>query len=639
MKKIFGLLFILVISMSLFVACKDNDNDQDNDNINDPIEVMTYAEYMAAEVDSKVKIEAYVQATQGWWADEIIAYLQDKDGGYYVYKIRCSEEDAAKLTKGTKVQVQGFKANWGGEVEITDATFTLVDTEETWIAPATDVTALLGTDELMKHQNKLVKYTDMEIKSISYKNGEPGDDIYVTFNKGGVDYSCTVEVYLTGTDSEVYQTVATLAAGDVVDVEGFLQSYENKPDTHITSISKVLTYDEYIAAEVDTKVTVEAYVQATQGWWADEIIAYLQDKDGGYYVYKIRCSEEEAEKLTKGTKVHVTGYKANWGGEVEIVDATFACMDAEDTWIATPTDVTALLGTDELMKHQNKLVKYTDMEIKSITYKNGEPGDDIYVTFTKGGVDYSFTVEVYLTGTDSEVYQTVATLAAGDVVDVEGFLQSYENKPDTHITSILKVVSYEEYMAAEVDTKVAVEAYVQATQSWWADEIIAYLQDENGGYYVYKIRCTEAEAAKLIKGTKVRVTGYKAIWGGEVEITDATFTLVDTEQTWIATATDVTALLGTDELMKHQNKLVKYTDMTIKSITYKNDEPGDDIWVTFTKNGADYSFTVEIYLTGADTEVYKAFADLKAGDVVDVEGFLQSYENKPDTHITSVTKK
>ena len=32
----------------------------------------------------------------------------------------------------------------------------------------------------------------------------------------------------------------------------------------------VMSYDEYMAADVDTEVTVEAYVQATQSWWEDK---------------------------------------------------------------------------------------------------------------------------------------------------------------------------------------------------------------------------------------------------------------------------------------------------------------------------------------------------------------------------------
>ena len=82
-------------------------------------------------------------------------------------------------------------------------------------------------------------------------------------------------------------------------------------------------------------------------------------------------------------------------------------------------------------------VLFKEMTVKGISFKNGEPGDDIYVTLTKGGADYDFCVERYLTGPDSEVYKAVSALVAGDVIDVEGFLYWYEDV-NTHITSITK---------------------------------------------------------------------------------------------------------------------------------------------------------------------------------------------------------
>ena len=63
--------------------------------------VMTYAEYMAAEMEAAVTVECYVQAHQSWWDNKVTVYAQDKDGAYFIYEMACSEEDAAKLTEGT----------------------------------------------------------------------------------------------------------------------------------------------------------------------------------------------------------------------------------------------------------------------------------------------------------------------------------------------------------------------------------------------------------------------------------------------------------------------------------------------------------------------------------------------------------
>ena len=199
------------------------------------------------------------------------------------------------------------------------------------------------------------------------------------------------------------------------------------------------------------------------------------------------------------------------------------------------------------------------------------------------------------------------------------------------------VMTYAQYDAAALETEVTIEGYVQATQSWYKDAIKIYLQDPDGGYFVYDVACTEADAAKLEKGTKIQVKGVKSAWEGEVEVVDGTFTFVESEK-WVAEATDVTSLLANEtELIKHQNKFVSFKGLTIDSVEYKNGEPGDDIYVNVSKDGATYSFCVEVYLTGPDTDVYKAFADLKAGDVVDMEGFLYWYKGV-NTHITAVSK-
>ena len=427
-------------------SCFDqgNQNQGNNDNqgntgdvtppADDEISVMTYEEYMAAEMDSEVVIEAYVQATQSWWADKITVYLADQDGAYFAYEMACSEENAAKLVPGTKIRVTGFKGAWAGEIEIMDATFEFVD-GAAYIAPVVDVTEFLGTDSLIDYQNFFVSFKGLTVKEISYKNGAPGDDIYVTFTYNDASYSFCVERYLTGPETDVYKDVQALQVGDVVDVMGFLYWYEG-PNTHITSvkISGVMSYEEYVAAELNSDVVIEAYVQATQSWWADKITVYLADEDGAYFAYEMACSEQDAAKLVPGTKIRVSGYKGEWAGEVEIMEGSFEFVEA-DPYIAPAKDVTEYLGTDDLINFQNQFVSFKGLTVVKVSYKNGEPGDDIYVTFSYEGNNYSFCVERYLTPPHTEVYQTVGTLKAGDVVDVEAFLYWW-NGINPHITGV-----------------------------------------------------------------------------------------------------------------------------------------------------------------------------------------------------------
>ena len=227
MKKITSLILVIVLAVSAFAltSCENTTAKSEG--------VMTWAQYNAAEIGAPVVIEAYVQAHQSWWDNKITVYLQDGVGGYFAYEMACSEEDAAKLVPGTKIRITGYKAEWAGEVEIVDCTFEILKGK--YVAKATDVTKYLGTEELVNHQNMFVKFSDMTVVSIEYKNGEPGDDIYVKFSKNGAEYDFCVERYLTGPDTDVYKAVGNLKAGDVVDVEGFLYWY-NGVNTHITSV-------------------------------------------------------------------------------------------------------------------------------------------------------------------------------------------------------------------------------------------------------------------------------------------------------------------------------------------------------------------------------------------------------------------
>ncbi|MBQ8836099.1 MAG: hypothetical protein IJ002_01160 [Clostridia bacterium] len=232
------------------------------------------------------------------------------------------------------------------------------------------------------------------------------------------------------TTEEVVDTTAADTTEAVVDTT----AVETTADEAVEAPA-VMSYAEYAAAELDTAVTVEAYVQGHQSWWDNKITVYAQDADGAYFIYEMACSEEDAAKLVAGTRILVSGYKAEWAGEVEIVDATFEFVTDGESFVAEAMDATALLGTEDLIAHQNKLVAFKGMTVEAVEFKNGEAGDDIYVTLSKDGASYNFCVEVYLTGTDTEVYTTVSALTAGTVVDVEGFLYWYEGM-NPHITAI-----------------------------------------------------------------------------------------------------------------------------------------------------------------------------------------------------------
>lgn len=209
----------------------------------------------------------------------------------------------------------------------------------------------------------------------------------------------------------------------------------------------VMTYDEYMAADMDSEVVIETYVQAKQSWWDNQATVYTQDKEGAYFLYNMACSEEDYEKLTPGTKIKVTGYKSEWSGEIEITDGTFEIEDGK--YIAEPEDVTSILASDELIDHQNQFVSFKGMTVEAagqdadgndvaFLYNwdgSGQDGDDLYFNVSLDGNTYTFTVESYLCDNTTDVYNAVKALNVGDKIDMEGFLYWYEGV-NPHVTSV-----------------------------------------------------------------------------------------------------------------------------------------------------------------------------------------------------------
>ena len=243
MKKIIALALALVMVFA-FAACGKSAKAEDPTAKSEG--VMSYAEYAAAELNSPVVVETYVQAKQGWWDNKATIYTQDGDGAYFVYEAACSEEDYAKLTDGAKIRVTGYKGEWAGEVEIMDATIEIL--EGSYIAPVLDVTDKLGSDELADFQNRYVSFKGMTVEPAG-ENGEAflynwdgsgaegtDSDLYFNASVNGQTYTFVIEYYLCGADTDVYKAVQALNVGDKIDMEGFLYWYEGVQH-HLTSVT------------------------------------------------------------------------------------------------------------------------------------------------------------------------------------------------------------------------------------------------------------------------------------------------------------------------------------------------------------------------------------------------------------------
>ena len=217
--------------------------------------VMSYAEYVAAEDGSDIAIEAFVQAiaynaTYG----NASLFLADQDGAYYIYRMPCTDADAAKLTEGAKIRVKGQKGSWSGELEVAEGTATYELLDGTYVAPAADITDDMDADDVLiqkMNQRIVIKGAEVVASPIEGDDTEyafwygwentaqagENSDLYFNISVNGLDYNLCVESDERGMDTDVYKAVEGLKIGDKIDVEGFLYWY-NGANPHVTSVVK-----------------------------------------------------------------------------------------------------------------------------------------------------------------------------------------------------------------------------------------------------------------------------------------------------------------------------------------------------------------------------------------------------------------
>ena len=111
------------------------------------------------------------------------------------------------------------------------------------------------------------------------------------------------------------------------------------------------------------------------------------------------------------------------------MDATYEVEDG--TYVAEPLDVTDSLGSDDLEKYMNQSIAMKGLKVEASKDANGEDaaflynydgsgteGDDLYFNVSANGATYTFTVESYLCGKDTDVYKAVENLNIGDTISL-----------------------------------------------------------------------------------------------------------------------------------------------------------------------------------------------------------------------------
>lgn len=207
--------------------------------------VISYSEFLSADDSRPVTIESYLQEKQAWSEGRTNIHLQDEAGAYYIYNLPCSQEEYDGLKRGQKLRIQGYKTEFSGQIQITDAVFSVLD--GVYVAEAEDISDLLNTDELYLRLNRNVRFHAMTVEPMfdgvsafyyGWDNSGTAkvSDLYFTASNGKESLTFLVKTQMSGNDSDVYRTAENLRVGDVVDLVGILCWY-NGPQPLVTSIS------------------------------------------------------------------------------------------------------------------------------------------------------------------------------------------------------------------------------------------------------------------------------------------------------------------------------------------------------------------------------------------------------------------
>lgn len=175
------------------------------------------------------------------------------------------------------------------------------------------------------------------------------------------------------------------------------------------------------------------------------VTLYMVNDDftAGYYLYRVKTTDEHAAKLVPGVHITVTGTtNTNYNGLIEtnaggnlVVDDDIAPIDVKSKVYAIDEEVLGNLPST--IYHESRLVSLSNWKVKSVAEdKDKVAGSNFTIlTLTKGGVDVDIRISKYLEGayaTNAEdatwtaLCNLTTAFPVGTTVDVTGILSQYK---------------------------------------------------------------------------------------------------------------------------------------------------------------------------------------------------------------------
>ena len=329
--------------------------------------------------------------------------------------------------------------------------------------------------------------SDVDASAVSFI---PGDKHMVTVDvneKSPVDVS--------------YTLTATLS-----DSEG---NTETVSFPHTIPAFKESSWAEYKAAADDSTLVVKGVVTGimskTKGNSSNCL--YIQDGDGGYYVYAMAADPIESG-IEVGMTVRVTGAKDTYSGTLEIANATVEILDSGKTAYA-PADWTlkyeaaTSLKDEALTKEQALLVTIKGVEVTSQDTSSG------YYKFKKNGLESYVRISSSVCPIDKDAQTALKNGHAehyGWTADVTGVICVYDGAFYLSPVEGFDAFTYVSLPEKSDEEKIAFELDSLSLTDYCAEDTVIALTLEGSGYSDVAIEWTSDSPAAVVEGDKLVIT-------------------------------------------------------------------------------------------------------------------------------------
>lgn len=601
-KKVFGWLLLLVIALTL-VACDGAGK------VNYEELLSTYLLNVSSPLtadftlDSKLKIGENEYDLKWTSSDECVKIDSEAvDGAYTVTVTRPNEQKEVTLT----VELGGVTKEFKFQVnpyDVYDFTGKYVFKQE-----KTTVSSDFALDTEFEQFGKKC--------TISW---ESLDTDYITISDDGK----TAQVLGSSVEKNV-TLKATFSYNGEISAKRFVVTVYDEMDP--------MELIDYWYKNTGVSQTLSGYVVVVGTIFSatyNNISLYMIDDSlkAGYYLYRVGCTQEVADKLAPGVHVTVTGttntsysglMETNAGGQI-VVDDDVEKIDIMSTVVDFDSELTS--KSPSAVYRQSTLVKLNGWKITEKTKAPTRGATTSILKIERDGVTITVDVSKYLEGyyspwdadADPKFDAIVAKygeLEVGDYIDITGILGNY-NGHQVHVIDADLLVKSSAPNGPSLGAELA--GLIESTEipAKISDSTSIALPAGEGDATVTWALTKESKVAKVENGKLVITPGDKA----------AKVTLVGTYVNGdFSTAVYYSVTVGvqdnTVKTIAEAKALDKGSEVTVQGTVMATSARGYILY-----DGTD---AVYVYANGSTVDAEKTFA-WKAGDTVKVAGKMDYY--------------